>query len=459
MARDEHDDADDEREEAPPKKTVSAFPAGLFDNSAIFTAAQRTLAAQTAAWQADLTKSSSIHAQIADIVKQATSASRMNDEVLAAVARASATTAYQNQWADVMKAISATWSPLADLRNYQRPDPPAATYSAELTSPGEYYASSGYELEISSFAQLNTAIVRLTRNNPTLDLVWRGMRNAEWGVHSSLFRKLALDNGVELPEPGKPAPVGEQSFPTEDEMVLAEAEILRIARDYWRWDDVGALEIFARVQHAGGPTRLIDVTHNPYIGAWFAVEEHRDTDDDDARLLAFATHAVPKPGEEAPDSRVRLDAEWAGRVPTWHTLSEENRPAADWGTGTLRRVWFPPHYDPRIFAQNAGFILDGVPITSEKTAKYFKNSITGEPWTRADLLAAGSTYVRLANAKIEAKTHASRMAPTFTFRITAAAKREIRTALEDRFGYRHASIYPDSGGLASKLTNTVFPGL
>ncbi|GAA4188827.1 hypothetical protein GCM10022288_15680 [Gryllotalpicola kribbensis] len=414
--------------------------------SNILAGVQKALAAYQAALPADLYKNIGLGSQLANM-SGLLNAQRLYKDSIGATAAA----AYPAVLADAMKSISAAWAPIANPRNYERPDPPKAAYSEQLTSPGEYFRASGYEVEITSFAKLNSSIEVLIRNNPKLGLVWRGMRNAEWGVYSSLFRKLINDNGVRLPEQGRPMPRGEQPFPDENQMVVAEAEILRVAREEWRLDDLSALEIFARIQHAGGPTRLIDVTQNPYVAAWFAVEEHPETEDDDARLLAFATRPIAKDGDEAPDSLVRLDSDWADRVPLWHGLTGEGRPYGDWGTGTRRYVWFPPLYDPRISAQNAAFILDGVPITSEETAKFFPIKGTDEHWTRADLLAASSIYVRLANPKREARSHRSGLAPTFTFRITADAKHEIREVLEQRFGYTHASIYPDSAGLADRL--------
>lgn len=39
----------------------------------------------------------------------------------------------------------------------------------------------------------------------------------------------------------------------------------------------------------------------------------------------------------------------------------------------------------------------------------------------------------------------------FTYRITAGSKREIRSQLEDRFGYSFPSLYADIEGLAEYL--------
>ena len=53
---------------------------------------------------------------------------------------------------------------------------------------------------------------------------------------------------------------GNQPFPTEEQLIAAEQEILKAARTDWRFDGMPALETFARLQHEGGLTRLLDVS-------------------------------------------------------------------------------------------------------------------------------------------------------------------------------------------------------
>ena len=109
------------------------------------------------------------------------------------------------------------------------------------------------------------------------------------------------------------------------------------------------------------------------IAAWFAVGQNDETDKKDARLIAFATQPVSKPDNASPSaSRVELDAAGGDRMPPWHSwATPATRQGVDWGTGARRRLWVPPAYDPRIAAQNAAFIVDGVPIPSARTASYF----------------------------------------------------------------------------------------
>lgn len=316
-------------------------------------------------------------------------------------------------------------------------------HSPGFTGPESYYSVT--EVEVGSFEELSKRIQDLVNKHPEMPLVWRGVRDSNWGFHSSLYRRLYERNGVKAPgvstEP--------QPYPTEEEMVEAEVELLSQARGYWRYDHMSALEIFARVQHVGGPTRLIDVTRNPYIGAWFAVEKDPDTEQRDARLFALATHPVSGPSQHT----VELDGVGAARTPFWHELQRaEAKQLMAWGAGSLRRVWFPPVYDNRILAQNAGFVFDGVPIPTK--ASYFTKE-KGVYFTKGDLLSAGSIYMKMYKHGRRIPPNALGFSPSFSFRITADAKEDIRKTLENRFGYRSSSIYPDAQGLSSFMNKKI----
>jgi hypothetical protein len=202
------------------------------------------------------------------------------------------------------------------------------------------------------------------------------------------------------------------------------------------------------LQHYGAPTRLLDVTRNPYIAAWFAIEASEATDDQDARLFALATRPVPRKGQEAlvaaTDTSVRMSELPHTPMPFWHYwLPGKQRQEADWGTGSRRRVWIPPAYDQRIVSQNAAFVLDGVPIISARTASYFKRGTASEYWNKADLLASSSIYAKTYKPARRPRPNGPNFSPTFTYRITSSAKKEIREVLEGRFSYNFSTIYPD----------------
>lgn len=353
-----------------------------------------------------------------------------------------------SQLAPVIEAISRL--KLSDPATYAKLAPNTA-YSDEMTSPADYFALA--EITVDSFDELQDAIRDLSDKNPTMQLLWRGQRDSSWGMHSQLFRQLMEVQRVKAPHLKHRAV---EPYPSEDDMIRAEKIILDRARQDWRLDGSHPLEIFARLQHFGAPTRLMDVTRNPLIAAWFAVEKNQATEDQAGRIFALATQPV-LPMSESSDAEktTRLTLHEAGDTPYpfWHYLTESSaRQQLEWGTGALRRFWVPPAYEQRMLAQNAAFILDGVPMVSATRSSYFKKP--GESsayWKKADLLASSSIYTKLYRPDRKVPSNLRRFAPTFTFKVTAKAKLEIRQVLERRFSYTHATLYPDTEGLAQFL--------
>ncbi|WP_062073665.1 FRG domain-containing protein [Demequina sediminicola] len=295
-------------------------------------------------------------------------------------------------------------------------------------APGWRFADWDQDV-ISTWSDFQEAAYRLSENYRGSRLVWRGVRNADWGVHSSLYRRLSDVLGYR---------------PTETEMVDAEKEILRRARQDWRFDGVDALELFAQIQHFGGPTRLIDVSEDPLAALWFAVEAGKGTEptDTDGRLFAFVAPVK---------SDLHLNRNWKTRDALWHELTTDDRRATKrWGTGTNRRYWRPPVYHSRIAAQNAGFLLDGVPLDAGARNKFGRvHPGTSETWTLNDMQQAASIPLRLSTSR--QGTMSEDANPVFTFRVLETAKEEIRRQLEERFAVRASSIYPDMFGLAKYL--------
>lgn len=353
----------------------------------------------------------------------------------------------------VQKAFAGLYATRVDISQYTKIDRPKSTYSTEFTSTEVYFESA--EKHVSSFAALNVAIADLIKHTAGLRLVWRGQADAAWGIHSGLYRRLMEINGVKNP---LEKPRGEQPYPTEDQMIAAEQMILKQARTNWRFDGMSALETFARIQHEGGLTRLLDVTNNPYIAVWFAVESN-DHEQKDGRIVAFATSPVSSSDDPIEDSPVTLNEFWGNHMPPWHLWGDDRtRQKMDWGTGANRRIWVPPVYHDRIAAQNAAFLLDGVPITTYKVRRHLRNA-DGKPWNRSDILAASSVISKFLKPNKSPRANAANLAPTFTFRIANEAKKEIRNMLTSSFGYTRASIYPDMSEFAQYTRSLSLPEL
>lgn len=278
-----------------------------------------------------------------------------------------------------------------------------------------------WEERIDGWEHFQDVLLDLTTRHSSRDMVWRGVRRAEWGVMSSLYRTLYELNGHP---------------PTEAQMVHAEQRTLDLARRDWRFDDKPALELLAHLQHYGAPTRLLDVSLNPLIALWFAVEHREQDEDADARVFAFVTGT----------RFVSLNPRWGGRYLRWHQFeAEQARLANDWGTGRKRRVWRPPAYNERISAQNGAFIIDGVPIEDVR-----RRELESRAYVPVDELRKVSS-LHLRFSRIQRDNLRPESAPVFTLRIAAAAKEQIRDQLERRFGYSASSIYSDMSGLAEHM--------
>jgi|GEM_PF-5898975 FRG domain protein len=352
------------------------------------------------------------------------------------------------------QAMATKDAPITSTRGQSRASN-KSPYSSNFSSPGDYFRK--YERRINSFSSFNEAIGKLTANVGAIRLVWRGQTNAKWGIHSGLYRALLKKNGINLEEDLTKVR-GNQPFPTEEQLIAAEQEILKAARTDWRFDGMPALETFARLQHEGGLTRLLDVSKNPYIAAWFAVEDGNN-EEEDGRLVAFATTSVNKPDKRDTDDTIVLDGSWDTYRPIWHMWDDSRRKDLDWGTGAKRRVWTPPVYHDRIAAQNAAFLVDGIPRINRKLREGLNRPGKKEVWTRSDILAASSVLAKVVSANKIPRTNKMRLAPTFTFLIEAKAKQEIREHLESQFGYTRSYVYPDMSAFAEYTRKLPLPSL
>ena len=255
-------------------------------------------------------------------------------------------------------------------------------------------------------------------------LTWRGVTNAKYPLHSSLFREILKRTN---------------SNPEEADLVNFETEVLKKARKYWRFDNLSALETMAHIQHFGGPTRLLDVSFNPLVALWFAVEEkHNEEDDEDGRLIIF----------DVTGRDINLDSKWGSYELPWEKL---NSPS--WRK-ELPHVWRPPSYNERIPAQNSAFLLGGIPqVATGGNAKYRKapgDGVKAGTWSAEEVRSFTSVTLSM---NTFARDVQKRATPTFTFRISAAGKSEIRANPEKNYGFNVASIYPDLFGLAQHGAN------
>ncbi len=229
--------------------------------------------------------------------------------------------------------------------------------------------------------------------------------------------------------------------PTEGELQTTEKAILEEVRRWGlhsgRRGRLTALELLATLQHFGAPTRLIDISFSPFVGAFFAAEESlRDglpDADVDGRL--FAVNVTNRLLDEETDKWL-TDAR-----PAW--FEDNTRP--DWWSGSVR-AWRPPGFEQRIAAQHGGFLLGGVP-TAGPTPVWPKAPNNADVrWNIAEHRTATSIAARV--HKLDAPVGPQPGQAIYTIKIAAAAKPAIRTALKRLHSIDHSVLFPDFEGLA-----------
>jgi hypothetical protein len=246
------------------------------------------------------------------------------------------------------------------------------------------------------------------------------------------------------------------SPPDEQRLSTEENEVL-IALHQWglHASNEGHLSIMqqlAVLQHYGSPTRLIDVTFNPLIGLWFAVERRTrngidECDECDGRL--FAVNVQGRLINESPARSWALAQ--AGRP--WPKSRPRNgsakKPLYDKWRSEVH-AWRPPRMEGRIAAQNGGFIFGGVPAAGLGVT-WPKSTLGGGTW--------GIHEVRK-HTSIAIRPHTLTFGPgrppanaLYTLRIKASAKKQIRKKLEELYGYEHSTIYPDYTGFSQYATS------
>lgn len=237
--------------------------------------------------------------------------------------------------------------------------------------------------------------------------VWRGVRDATWGFHSGLSRWFQERYGC---------------YASEHQLSVIESGVLLEARKWGLgWGNAAAplssLELLALLQHYGSPTWLIDVTVNPLVALWFAVES-----DDLADGRLFALDVAERGLTEA--DRAATDVPWmtgsfpSDAMPAWRTTF--------YG-------WRPPPMDQRIRSQASSFLVGGVP---------------------SDEIERESSALTLSMADFQVATDMSRVTrgsrgrPSFTFRIPASAKEELRKTLKDTYGIAPKTSFSDPTGFS-----------
>lgn len=258
-----------------------------------------------------------------------------------------------------------------------------------------------------------------------IKIVFRGQRNASWGLTSSLARAVRNGDHEDL---------------SEFELGAAERRILAGARDRdsvtgarsWLGLNLTDGELLAVLQHQEAPTRFIDVTDDARVALYFASDSE---DTVDGRLFVIAIRDEnPTPTTNAlhpQGSRLALDGQES--LP-WPIVKTSKYGPGEW-TNSLYYV-DAGRLDPRMSAQRGLFIVGGLP----KSYAHFPLP----PIPAADLSSVMSVGLGFrASLRHITKINQYASAYAWSIRVPADSKPSIRNRLKNEHQIHHDSLFPE----------------
>lgn len=256
--------------------------------------------------------------------------------------------------------------------------------------------------------------------------VWRGQRDASWPLQPRLNRHVAVQLGGTTLEA-----VGEE-----------EARILeRVRHQHWdrhTGERLGFLELLAVLQHQGVPTRLLDVTRDPLVAAFFA--SAYGTNPEEERPGAVVAIRVPKGTSVADKPETGQAMSLAGAV----QFTPSAAPYA---------LYEPPGLDPRILTQRGLFIVPNVAVGTAAPPGYvpIDQIGIGIPLPKGSYTGASiESFFRNFLRKATQGRPPEKPVNIAMILIPADRKRVLRDYLA-RAGLTDETMFPDVAGYASSF--------
>lgn len=251
---------------------------------------------------------------------------------------------------------------------------------------------------------------------PESRLLFRGQTDAGWGLNSTLYR-VARSRLRELH--GTSAKVKARA---ESGLIDVEESVVQLARQNGLGRNMSDLQLLGLLQHHGSPTRLIDVSEDPLVGLYFAVEGQ---DDRDSRFFILTG------GRDPLDDREKDQLPWLD----WVRQGNTRRP--EWS----QRVWLvdASAQDARMVSQSGKFLLGGLYSPGGDLPQYWKESRASIPVS--ELREITTLAINFPARELAARDGNRWSAYGWTIRIEAAWKEPLRELLAQA-GLTRDSIYP-----------------
>ncbi|MFP1824537.1 FRG domain-containing protein [Lonsdalea quercina] len=326
---------------------------------------------------------------------------------------------------------------------------------------------SNYEVKANNYEELHnhiSSVSNMARKQSRI-IVWRGQINADWPLTSKLYREFKKNN---------PRRITEKAFSKIEQEILVELR---------RWGlhsqkNGGRLSVLSQLailQHFGTPTRLIDITFNALVGAFFATEYSENEEKNDGRLFAIdITDRLINENKSLRDWEDSLDTPWSDSfkksqfqaVKRNRMIVNENEYMSNWDYEWTSHyyAWKPPALDARIAAQNGGFIFGGVvgSVMREGYIDYTKKQsqgsfqianpnakLDGKDWLSIDKVRDLTCLAIKPQSIPSSSMRKNTKNAVYSIKISSNAKKNIREHLNNIYGYTHANIYPDFPGFSS----------
>ena len=250
--------------------------------------------------------------------------------------------------------------------------------------------------------ELLRAIGRISTYGAEARYVWRGQPDLKWGLNPGLVRRLRDHNGKHWPV-------------TETQLLGNELQLLASARASGYGRNLGDIELLAILQHHGAATRLLDVSSDPMVAMWFAVENKFFLNSDGALFAIKISKAKGISGttkESWEDILEAMDSEVVG-------------------------FYEPPGADERIKVQRGRFVFSKL---SENRPLELSLPIITEGWDRS----------RREEFFDHPRGSGRPVTPSIlVLKIPRRLKHRLLRLLENSYGYTSETMYPDLGGFAA----------
>lgn len=254
--------------------------------------------------------------------------------------------------------------------------------------------------------------------------VWRGQRDSNWAIQPRLNRHVAkILAGLTL-----------------EDVLAEEQKILEHVR-HQGWHrresfEMRPLELFAYLQHHGVPTRMLDVTRDPLVAAFFSSAVGSNPE----REPAGAVVAI-----RVPSATVRSTEAAASSLVEAAVFEPSDAPYA---------LWDPPSFDSRIVTQRGQFLVPNVGSAADPADPlYAPTSVLGIGIANAK----GEYRGRNINAFFQGYLEPARQGRPSEKPIDVAmilVPPEMKAPLREylaALGLTDLTIYPDQAGYASSF--------